>query len=899
MGQSHAEITEKAIDRILFVDFKISQKTDAIEAAIKQLAERAGSPDEYHPRQTYWHCDAENFVGCHGTIIEGRMATSSEALADRYDMARSYLGPVLHPLQDFYAHSNWVELNYVEPIELFNVEYTSGLIDQRAQALALGEIRKMWSDITAGKNEATCSPCGLCNCENNLITKKLTSGYYPNQELSRPATPYKCDHGDFTSLSYEGINKDVTSSCMISPHEKLHYEAADLAVSATADFIRSLLGNELDAGQYQRLLGIGSGVPAGPPVAVVIDTTESMQSIINDIVQQIKISTAAASAEYTPSLWMLTPFNDPAMARTMVTNDYSEFIEKLESLRATGGGDCPEPSFEAMYRAASDAPDGTYLYVYTNSAAKDADVYLGPLQTLVAAKNIRVIGGLFGSCSPYSPAFFQLAESSGGQMFVLTSDEATQAAKLNQALAEPGLTRLTQQSLTLDGSEQLVTFVVDPSLEKIVVNVSGITSDGMPPDPTMGNDLPAWKATLVDPSGVPVVSGANGVEVTSMTFGSIAKVQKPQPGLWTVRLQGTGHARVVVEGVGTVSLISLSFLEPAGEPLLKDYFPLTGSPVAGMTYKANARLRGEVQALTIEFHSPTGEILSSHAFESQRVGDGRSVFQGEVTVPEGAFTVHAVATDASGNAIVRGRPAVVSGQHLELTYNEEVRAVPGESLVLDVEVQNYGPEDTFSLKLMDSMGYKLAQSTQSLTLGEGDTETVQLTLDVPEDVALPGNDSLTLALTSASEPSLNTAALIRVDFAKTKAESDDGDLIPNAVDNCPELDNTDQSDIDQDGVGDACDDDMDGDGVVNAKDNCPSRENADQTDQDRDGSGDVCDDNPSCACSVPGKSGGTWSTFMALGAGIGLAVVRRRKRDKTGGCPAHWEQSDDNRSREC
>ncbi len=69
----------------------------------------------------------------------------------------------------------------------------------------------------------------------------------------------------------------------------------------------------------------------------------------------------------------------------------------------------------------------------------------------------------------------------------------------------------------------------------------------------------------------------------------------------------------------------------------------------------------------------------------------------------------------------------------------------------------------------------------------------------------------------------------------------DGDGVPSAQDNCPDVSNPDQADLDGDGIGDACDDDVDGDSVTNDADNCPLTPNADQADNDADGFGDACD----------------------------------------------------------
>ncbi len=105
----------------------------------------------------------------------------------------------------------------------------------------------------------------------------------------------------------------------------------------------------------------------------------------------------------------------------------------------------------------------------------------------------------------------------------------------------------------------------------------------------------------------------------------------------------------------------------------------------------------------------------------------------------------------------------------------------------------------------------------------------------------------------------------------------DGDGIPNAEDNCPNVHNKAQYDLDEDGIGDMCDcgdipcdcgfgaPDADGDGYPDACDNCPDVANPlppqDQTtwapisDADHDGLGAACDACPNSPMygAVPGE----------------------------------------------
>jgi hypothetical protein len=146
------------------------------------------------------------------------------------------------------------------------------------------------------------------------------------------------------------------------------------------------------------------------------------------------------------------------------------------------------------------------------------------------------------------------------------------------------------------------------------------------------------------------------------------------------------------------------------------------------------------------------------------------------------------------------------------------------------------------IRITVSVGGRLLDSyTMGQNPDAGDSYVLRIPMDSLEprrlNTATAGDTALIRTYASGVEKDVKTVmisgrgAISRLNLGDPDA---DGDGVPDVADNCPQAPNSDQADLDNDDIGDVCDDDIDGDGTLNNLDAFPW-DPAASTDTDGDG----------------------------------------------------------------
>jgi uncharacterized protein (TIGR03437 family) len=766
---SHEAITENAIQELLadpsFLSPPITKpsRSKSIAEAIRNIrsanvgVDKADFFDMLRGLITpaAHHFDGESFPEGQQRLFT--LLQKIQAALNRNDegSARTALGQALHAIQDFYAHSNWIER-----------QVSLGLAPSPHPDLGVPgrSLNRLPEEIATCKDFSLSSPA----CRDNLIVKdQLTSGYYvgtnilgqrvPEDRLK--TNPNKCSHGgasDETANSGEGINKD-SSKCENSPHGDLHLMAASVAKEATKQFIREVVAPRVTPSQFKRLLGVGEAAAlAGPTLAIAIDTTASMNDIIKVVKEQaVNLVNTRRHTPDAPVKYILAPFNDPDVPEPFVTNDPDAFIAEIENLSGPDGGDCAERSLMGMLKALAVADSGQ-LFMFTDAQSKEQEL-ASKVGSLALSKKMKIFSFQFASdCfdAVFDSIYTRVASDSGGQAFFLPRDEADGVANLVDFIARSNAVDLLQITDTLAETAKTYAVPIDSMLTRVTFSVSEATS-----------------VVVKRADGSTVQPTDAGVSLIALSRGAIYSIINPAAGTWSVTVNGSGDFSLKASGEsrsadptsasgsGMVDLVAFQFVELGGRPGHEGFFPIAGFPLAGQTNAVIAELTTDIATAQFELRTKDGALLTTLNLTEESSNLFKK-FAGEVPLSTTPFVVCATGLDLNGKAYQRVLPGTIQPQPVMISAPASLDLVPGRTATYIFQVKNIGAVDTFVFSAADDKGAAIDLSPSSFTLNTNQTINVTVQLTLPDDVPLGASDTLTVTVESTGSSAASNFAVV-------------------------------------------------------------------------------------------------------------------------------------------
>jgi hypothetical protein len=224
------------------------------------------------------------------------------------------------------------------------------------------------------------------------------------------------------------------------------------------------------------------------------------------------------------------------------------------------------------------------------------------------------------------PSYFQVAEGTGGHLLLLSPDEITDSTALLTAFGSHRQTIFRLAGSLTPGPHDFHV-PIDPSVESVLFSVSVQCLQTV---------------DVVRPSGLP----ANGEGVTDLSNFRAERmviVSRPEPGVWTVSVSGSGVAGVVVQARTAIGISDVQFA-----PAQSANF--TAIPSAGAENTVRIRLGGHLAEMQASLVSGVFAPIAKLSLEvNESDGSSRSHF----TPGQNGFRVLIVGKDSEGNPVQR------------------------------------------------------------------------------------------------------------------------------------------------------------------------------------------------------------------------------------------------------
>ena len=701
------------------------------------------------------HFDNESF-----TLSSLRILRLKEAIIENLSSpspggfaARANLGKALHTIEDFYAHSTWVQIKGI------------GINPKLGR-----ELLNSTDNDVASPSAQVCSNATHAALTTDVGTSEITTGFflpaaddrsgtkgicYVGPELGPAAG--KCRHGDFgrtdlTELIFglgicpDGISQD-------RPGRPFYAQATSAAAAADIDFVNQILnynGEPLHSGAtYPPILNNARAIKTLLGIRIttlgmVIDTTGSMGSIQDRVKAAVgEIVNGLLGTEDEPGQYLLEPFNDPGVGPPIKTSDASVFLAAVNALSADGGDDCPEKAFSGLLEAINASDPQAVFFLFTDASANDG--YLADKVILAAKqKGIVIKFALFGSCSPIDPNYQKVAAATGGQVFMLDASETSKTFALVKADVRSNPVTIASSAGTLGAPREYVV-PVDSTQRAITFSTS-----------VLGTHT---STKILRPSGVQVVAGDPGATVTDLSTGKIVTITSPQTGAWKVQIAGSGDFSVAVVGDSLLKFEDFQFVTLAGRVGHGGLFPIFGQPLAGRVQTGMALLSGPFNTAAFRVVSPAGDLLQTINLERGSPDASVDAFTGPITTPAGPFRVVVTGVDNSGVAYQRVFSQLFQGQAVSVSSSVTTSTLAaGTTTMIPFVVRNAGSAATYQIAAADGQRFVSGVSPSTLVLEANASGIVQVSVVVPANAMQNSSDAVTVTATNAADPTVTNGA---------------------------------------------------------------------------------------------------------------------------------------------
>ena len=235
---------------------------------------------------------------------------------------------------------------------------------------------------------------------------------------------------------------------------------------------------------------------------------------------------------------------------------------------------------------------------------------------------------------PVDPAYLEISESTGGQLFLMQKGEVAHAsAVMSASFTHPAtILRAVGQ---LSGARDFE-FPVDPSVESLLVLASVQCRNAVTVSRPDGSELTA----------------ANAAQSIELQAGRILRVDAPESGKWKVTLSGAGLFVLSVLAKTTIGIGQVKFLDDAAAAGGGESPPRLSQPRRGGGQNVEVAVSGDPAKVKFELVDAGGAVVAE--LDPAQSADG--VYKSPLTVGVERFRLVLRGVDESEWPVLRTHP---------------------------------------------------------------------------------------------------------------------------------------------------------------------------------------------------------------------------------------------------